>query len=41
MVKRPIVLVLGLAATAIAVLRRRKVAADATVWRDATSDTSR
>jgi hypothetical protein len=40
-VRKPLLLVLGLAATAVAVLRRRKAAADAELWREATSDSSR
>ena len=41
MVKRPLLLVVGGVAVVLAILRRRRTAGDASVWREATSDTSR
>ncbi len=38
--KRLVVLIAGLAGAAVAILRRRKSAADTELWREATSDTS-
>jgi hypothetical protein len=38
---RPVLLVAALAAAALAVLRRRRGQADAALWREATSDSSR
>jgi hypothetical protein len=39
--KKPLLLVLALVGAATAVLRRRRSRADATLWREATSDNSR
>ena len=39
--RKPLVLVLGAAGVAAALLRRRKAHADAALWREATSDSSR
>ena len=40
-VRKPLLLVLSMVAAAVAILRRRKAAADAELWREATSDSSR
>jgi hypothetical protein len=40
-VRKPLVLVLGAVGVAVAVLRRRQTRADAALWREATSDSSR
>jgi hypothetical protein len=40
-VRKPIVLVAGAIGVAVAVLRRRQSQADAALWREATSDSSR
>jgi hypothetical protein len=40
-VKAPILLAVGAVSAALAVLRRRRAQADAALWREATSDTSR
>jgi hypothetical protein len=40
-VKKPLLLVLALAGAAFAALKRRRGQADATLWREATSDNSR
>jgi hypothetical protein len=40
-VKKPLLLVLALAAAVAAALKRRRTQADAALWREATSDTSR
>jgi hypothetical protein len=40
-VKKPVVLLVGAVAAAVAVLKRRQRHADAALWREATSDTSR
>ena len=39
-VKKPLLLVLAVAGAAFAALRRRRSQADATLWREATSDNS-
>ena len=38
---KPFVLIAGLASVVVTVLRRRQTKADAALWREATSDTSR
>jgi hypothetical protein len=40
-VKKPLLLVLAVAGAAFAALKRRRSQADATLWREATSDNSR
>jgi hypothetical protein len=40
-VKKPVLLLVALAGAAVAFTRRRKSQADAALWREATSDTSR
>ncbi|HEX3900394.1 MAG TPA: DLW-39 family protein [Mycobacteriales bacterium] len=39
--KKPAVLLVGAIAAAVVVLKRRQSRADAALWREATSDTSR
>ncbi|HEY2272675.1 MAG TPA: DLW-39 family protein [Jatrophihabitantaceae bacterium] len=38
---KPVVLVVGVVAAVVAVLKRRQAQADAALWREATSDSSR
>jgi hypothetical protein len=38
---KPVILVVGAAAAVVAVLKRRQAHADAALWREATSDSSR
>ena len=40
-VRKPLVLVLGAVGVVVTVLRRRQTQADAALWREATSDSSR
>jgi hypothetical protein len=40
-VKKPVVLLIGAVTAAVVVLKRRQTHADAALWREATSDTSR
>jgi hypothetical protein len=40
-VRRPLLLVAALVSAAVTVMRRRRAQADAELWREATSDTSR
>jgi hypothetical protein len=40
-VKKPVVILVGAAAAVVAVLKRRQAQADAALWREATSDSSR
>jgi hypothetical protein len=40
-VRKPLVLIVAVAGAAVAVVRRRRSQADAALWREATSDSSR
>ena len=39
--RRPVLLIAAVVSAAVTVLRRRRAQADAALWREATSDTSR